>query len=78
MNDVTSDGTDTNTNEIVLASVVSALCRLPVKIPAGIPTSVAMKSAVAPSSAVFGARSVTSCATGRRYFNDSPRSNPEK
>ena len=52
-------------SESARTSAVPTLRRLPVMMPAGIPTSVARISAVAPRSAVFHARSATSCRTGR-------------
>ena len=65
-NDVTRGGTETKMSESARASAVPRLRRLPVMMPAGTPTSVARSRAVAPSSAVFQARSATSCGPAGR------------
>jgi len=70
-----SGGTDSRTSDAPrTARTAAPLWRLPVKTPLGMPISVATTSAQTASSAVLAARSRTKSMTGRRYWNDWPKS----
>ena len=70
-----SGGTDSSTSDAPRSRrAATPPRRLPVKMPLGMPSSVATTSAAIASRAVFAARSRTSSMTGRWYWNDSPKS----